>query len=48
MAVDLVKRGPRMKFIELPMPSNHQWILGEWLPTSVKFFSDLKTHKGRE
>lgn len=33
-----------MKFIELTMPLNHQWMPDEILPTSVKFFLGPKNH----
>jgi hypothetical protein len=44
-AVDLAKGGPGMKFIELTMPLNHQWMPDEVLPTSVKFFLGPKNHQ---
>jgi kynurenine formamidase len=34
-----------MKFIELTMPLNHQWMPDEVLPTSVKFFLGPKNHQ---
>src|SRR5574342_43142 len=33
-----------MKFIELTMPLNHQWMPDEVLPTSVKFVLGPKNH----
>ena len=34
-----------MKFVELTMPLNHQWMPDEVLPTSVKFFLGPKNHQ---
>jgi kynurenine formamidase len=34
-----------MKFIELTMPLNHQWMPDEVLPTSVRFFLGPKNHQ---
>jgi kynurenine formamidase len=34
-----------MKFIEITMPLNHQWMPDEVLPTSVKFFLGPKSHQ---
>jgi kynurenine formamidase len=34
-----------MKFIELTMPLNHQWMPDDVLPTSVKFFLGPKNHQ---
>jgi kynurenine formamidase len=34
-----------MKFIELTMPLNHQWMPDEVLPTSAKFFLGPKNHQ---
>jgi kynurenine formamidase len=34
-----------MKFIELTMPLNHQWMPDQVLPTSVKFFLGPKNHQ---
>ena len=34
-----------MKFVELTMPLNHQWMPDEVLPTSVKFFLGPKDHQ---
>ena len=34
-----------MNFIDLPMPLNYQWMPGEVLPTSVKFFFGPKDHQ---
>jgi kynurenine formamidase len=34
-----------MKFIELTIPLNHQWMPDEVLPTSVKFFLGPKNHE---
>jgi hypothetical protein len=34
-----------MKFIELTMPLNHQWIPDQGLPTAVKFFLGPKDHE---
>ena len=33
-----------MKFVELTMPLNHQWMPDDVLPTSVKFFLGPKNH----
>ena len=34
-----------MKFVELTMPLNHQWMPDDVLPTSVKFFLGPKDHQ---
>ena len=34
-----------MKFVELTMPLNHQWMPDDVLPTSVKFFLGPKNHQ---
>ena len=34
-----------MKFLELTMPLNHQWMPDDVLPTSVKFFLGPKNHQ---
>jgi kynurenine formamidase len=34
-----------MKFVELTMPLNHQWMPDDILPTSVKFFLGPKDHQ---
>jgi kynurenine formamidase len=34
-----------MKFVELTMPLNHQWMPDDILPTSVKFFLGPKNHQ---
>ena len=34
-----------MRFVELTMPLNHQWMPDDVLPTSVKFFLGPKDHQ---
>jgi kynurenine formamidase len=45
LVVNLLKGGPRMKFIELTMPLNHHSMPDEVLPTTVKFFLGPKNHQ---